>query len=393
MPDCILITGAFSHNRSRAQYQYIYHIVDSYDASVVVNKNLSEEYSEVKSEAHDIHEYSGNSYLFPIFCIFISLRFISIRNNIELIATGQSSIAILPSAVLTTLFRIDWLILAPDPPEGRIRVIREFSDESNLSRILRTVDYHISLIGYRYADVTILSDKSTAINTDNDSVIVAPGGVDCELVEQARETRPCRHKSTQLDVVYVGNMHYNRGIDIILEAIRSVEIPMKLTLIGPGPDAAPAKGQRELERTLNGNFKDSIEFKSEGKNCEYLGVLDHEIVIQKLLQSDIGLCILPYERNLPHFRITYPIKIFEYMACSMAVIATQTPATETVLEEKLQLTDNDPQEIAEKINRLGESTAILEEFKYSNTDKSQQYCWSSVREQISEELKNHGVGV
>lgn len=393
MVDCVLLTGSFSSTSSRAQYQFIYLIVNDHDTSLIVNQALTEGYSEIINEAEEIHEYTGISFFFPLFGLYHGLNKIYLGRGLDFVATGQSGIAVLPSLVLRFLLRVDWVMLAWDPPEGKIRVIREFSDEPIYEKILYSVDYNILLFAYRIADATILSDESTVIETEDESVVVAPGGVDCELVEKIRATCSRETVSDSLKVVYLGNMHYNRGIDVILEAFNRVNTPVELVLIGPGPEVASMKEQRQLERVLPEEFNGAIRFKGDSTSCEYLGELDHRAVLRKLLSSDVGLCILPYERDLPHFQYTYPIKIFEYMACSMAVIATRTPATKEVLKDDFQLIENDPQVIADKIEQIDESRTYLDELKNSNKANSKEYCWDSVRHKIGKELESREIGV
>lgn len=112
------------------------------------------------------------------------------------------------------------------------------------------------------------------------------------------------YASRKSQIVYVGLISEARGASKMAEAceITSKEIDLKLVLGGKfSPES--------LKNVIAGN-----------QNIEYIGWLTHEEMIQRLYDSRVGI-IIP-EPN-PRYRTNYPVKLFEYMAAGLPVIASK----------------------------------------------------------------------
>ncbi len=117
------------------------------------------------------------------------------------------------------------------------------------------------------------------------------------------------------DVVYVGGITHSRGLREMLEAARRVRDPhARLVLIG-------SFGAPEVERearSLPG--WDAV---------EYLGRVGRPEVRERLAAARVGLVVLHPERG---YRESLPIKLFEYMAAGLPVIASDFPYWRELLE-------------------------------------------------------------
>ena len=83
-----------------------------------------------------------------------------------------------------------------------------------------------------------------------------------------------------------------------------------------------------------------------------LGVLDRKGVAQVLAQSKIGLVTL---FPTPNYVDALPIKLFEYMAAGMPVIASDFPVWREIVDDAgcgVLVDPQDPQAIAAAINSL-----------------------------------------
>lgn len=116
-------------------------------------------------------------------------------------------------------------------------------------------------------------------------------------------------------VVYIGSITRPRGLHEMVEAIGRVQHPhARLVLIG---NFENTELQREAV-TLPG-----------WKRVEFLGRLGRAELGKQLALSRLGLVILHPERN---YVVSYPTKLFEYMAAGLAVIASDFPFFRELLE-------------------------------------------------------------
>lgn len=117
------------------------------------------------------------------------------------------------------------------------------------------------------------------------------------------------------EVVYVGSITRPRGLFEMVEAIGRVESPeARLVLVGGFENA---ELQREAE-ALRG-----------WQRVEFLGRLGRKALAEQLARSRAGLVILHPERN---YLVSYPTKLFEYMAAELPVIVSDFPFFRELLE-------------------------------------------------------------
>jgi glycosyltransferase involved in cell wall biosynthesis len=140
-------------------------------------------------------------------------------------------------------------------------------------------------------------------------------------------------------VAYIGSISERRGIREILKALAllSSATPAQMMLAGPfSPNGMPT----ELER-LPGWAR-----------VQYLGVLDRPSVAKLLSRVRLGLLVLQPE---PNFMNAMPIKLFEYMAAGIPVIASDFPLWRRIISEAecgLLVDPQDPQAIARAMEYL-----------------------------------------
>jgi len=140
-------------------------------------------------------------------------------------------------------------------------------------------------------------------------------------------------------VAYVGSISERRGIREILQALALLPSasPTQMMLAGP---FSPNGLLTELER-LPGWAR-----------VQYLGVLDRPSVANLLSRMRLGLLVLQPE---PNFVNAKPIKLFEYMAAGIPVIASDFPLWRKIIGEAgcgLLVDPQDPQAIARAMEYL-----------------------------------------
>jgi glycosyltransferase involved in cell wall biosynthesis len=125
---------------------------------------------------------------------------------------------------------------------------------------------------------------------------------------------PPRPRVKCFDLVYRGGLSDRAGTFLLLEALRLLALRSKgprLLLLGYFDDAAAEIALRERIRTLE--LESSVEIR---------GRLAHEDMADALSEASIGICPL---QPVPKFQLNIPVKVFEYWACGLPVVASDLP--------------------------------------------------------------------
>jgi hypothetical protein len=88
------------------------------------------------------------------------------------------------------------------------------------------------------------------------------------------------------------------------------------------------------------------------RHVEYLGWLDRSAVVRELRRADVGLVVL---HPGPTYAESLPIKLFEYMAAGLPVVASDFPRWRQIIEGAgcgLLVDPLEPEEIARAVERL-----------------------------------------
>jgi len=127
--------------------------------------------------------------------------------------------------------------------------------------------------------------------------------------------KPEKKKET-FNLIYIGNLAKIRGINQIICAISLVN------------------SEKELKLTLCGKFHPP-EYEQEINNCggfrkvNYLGWIDPKEIPRLLENSSVGLvCLHP----IPNYLVSLPLKLFEYMAAGIPLIASNFPLWKQIVE-------------------------------------------------------------
>jgi glycosyltransferase involved in cell wall biosynthesis len=114
--------------------------------------------------------------------------------------------------------------------------------------------------------------------------------------------------------VYRGGLSERAGTWVLLDAMRLLADRgrfARLLLIGYCDDG-------EVERALRQRVA-SLRLSAQ---VEIMGRVQHSEMAQALGRARIGICPL---QDIPKFRVNIPVKVFEYWACGLPVIASDLP--------------------------------------------------------------------
>jgi glycosyltransferase involved in cell wall biosynthesis len=124
--------------------------------------------------------------------------------------------------------------------------------------------------------------------------------------------KPCEKR---FDIVYRGGLSHRAGTFVLLEAVKLLAErrpkPPTLLLMGYPDNAQAGEELRSRVRTLGLESSTTMQ-----------GRIDHEDMARTLSQARIGICPL---QPIPKFLLNIPVKVFEFWACGLPVVASDLP--------------------------------------------------------------------
>ncbi len=199
---------------------------------------------------------------------------------------------------------------------------------------------------------------------------VAPDGVDLAApLPVAEDAGP---------IMYVGNFHPWKGVDILVQAMASVP-GARLTLVGGR--TKPRARMEALARAVG--VADRIRF---------VGPVPPRDRWQYLARSSV--CVLPLTRSAYGTSFSSPLKMFEYMAAARPIVASDLPALREVLrdgENALLVPPEDPAALGAGIRRLLADRALAERLAGQAARDVRAYSWEARGKLIIEFLRSWGA--
>jgi glycosyltransferase involved in cell wall biosynthesis len=201
----------------------------------------------------------------------------------------------------------------------------------------------------------------------SEKISIIPNGVDLLLFNTATE-------KNQKKIVFAGAMYYHRGLDILLEAIPFVIKKIsdaKFVLLGSGAE------MNKLKKIVSdNNLENSVEFK---------GWIKREEIPKNISDASIGIGPL---RLTDVTSRALPIKVLEYMAVSLPIIAQKGTLPTDILEnEKNGYFIENSNDLAEKIILLLNQPKKVESMGSQSSKMVQKFDWKNVVKLIINEYE------
>ena len=205
-------------------------------------------------------------------------------------------------------------------------------------------------------------------NVMQEKISIVPNGVDLSMFNITKKKNPKK-------VVFAGAMYYHRGLDVLLETIPLVieKIPdAKFVLLGSGTEMDKLK-----EIVSKNKLDNSVEFK---------GWIEREKIPENIADASIGIGPLRLTEVTSR---ALPIKVLEYMAVSLPVIAQKGTLPNDVLEnEKNGFFIENHIELAEKIILLLNEPKKVQNMGAHSLKLVQKFSWDQVVDSVINEVKN-----
>lgn len=176
-------------------------------------------------------------------------------------------------------------------------------------------------------------------------------------------------KNPDKRVIFSGAMYYHRGLDILLDAVPEVikKIPdAEFLLLGDGP---------EMQKLQN-----IVKEKNLTSNVKFKGWVKREEVIEYVAKSSIGIGPL---RSTDVTNGALPIKVLEYMASSIPIIATENTLPSNILKNDHNgYFVKDSQELAHRIILLLQNESKRAEMGKHSREMVEYFSWNNIVRKI-----------
>ena len=168
-------------------------------------------------------------------------------------------------------------------------------------------------------------ERSTMIQFKDESLLVAPNGVELEKyagLPNPPEARLQLNLPEGLTVGFTGHIYPGRGADLLFELARQM-LQVNFLWVGGTP---------ELVDFWRGKLTDA-----RMTNVTMTGFVQHEII--PLYQAASDILLMPYSSSISASsgqdiaEVINPMKMFEYMASSRAIVSADLPSIREVLND------------------------------------------------------------
>ncbi|MBK8207351.1 MAG: glycosyltransferase family 4 protein [Planctomycetes bacterium] len=201
-----------------------------------------------------------------------------------------------------------------------------------------------------------LSDALRETYGDLPPMQVLPSGANMPV----RESAPLKERS---GIVYAGQLYAWKGVPTLLEAMAYLP-NVHLSVVG---------GNKEEEVS---HARSLAAHHGVADRVQFLGHVPHAEV-QKYLQA-ARCAVIPLGNDLLARRFTSPIKVFEYMAAGVPIVAADLPTIREVLrdgENALLYPPTDARALAAQVQRVLSDDALAETLRSTALRELQNYSW------------------
>lgn len=288
------------------------------------------------------------------------------ENQFDLIFTIFHPFHLVPNAAVYCAKKFDKPII--------IKIDDAVYEKSHgLKSIQRRVEKHFNKKSLQGASqILVLNEqmKNTVNNfygIPSEKIFIMPNGIDLSFFN----TKNTRERT----IVFSGVMYHHRGLDILLDSVPKIieSLPdTKIILIGEGP---------EMQR-----LQTIVSEKKISKNVKFEGWVDRIDIPTHL--SSASLAIGPLQLT-PTTVKSIPIKVLEYMASSLPIIAKKDSLSDDVLKNgENGYFIEDASDVAEKAIKILKDPALVEKMGCASKSMVQKFGWENLLTSLLEKYKN-----
>ncbi|MDR3623690.1 MAG: glycosyltransferase family 4 protein [Chlamydiales bacterium] len=191
---------------------------------------------------------------------------------------------------------------------------------------------------------------------------ILPNGVEIEQFSQI--TKPPYNECGPFIITYIGQFTAWKNVELLFQAMTHLDKRFILRIAGGKNDQ---KSTAQIQTwTYKYHLQDQVDFK---------GFVAPKNLPKQVLEGSSAL-LLPLGDNIESRYFTSPMKLFEYMATSIPIVAVNYPSVNRITgEESVFLSENTPQAFAKKIE---EAIACQDEVRMKKTNQlAQKYSYKT----------------
>jgi glycogen synthase len=246
-----------------------------------------------------------------------------------------------------------------------------YDKSSGIKSLQRRIEKMISTRALKNATKILVVNKNTkkVMHTFYDvpfeKIEIIPNGVELKFFKSM--------KKLPKKIIFSGVMYHHRGLDVLLESLPQIIqkfSDVNVVLLGDGP---------EMKKLQN-----IVKEKHLENNVEFRGWINRNELPDQI--SDASISIGPLKRTIVTDN-ALPIKVLEYMASSLPILAISGTLPEDVLVHKKNgYFVKDSKELGEKICKLLDSPKLIESMGDESLKMVQKFSWGKI---VSDILKSY----
>lgn len=195
-----------------------------------------------------------------------------------------------------------------------------------------------------------------------------PNGVDIKAVESANRDHSIWQEAFGIPenhqvVLYTGHFYSWKGVYTLLDSAKFLPDNFSLVLIGGRAD-----DQASVKEYIKGNNLNKVYL------CDFMP----QIEVLKYVRSADVLVIPNTAKDSRSLEFTTPIKLFEYMAAGVPIVASDIPSLRFYLEHKVNawlFEPDNPESLSEGIKRVGSDTELGSQLSSKSKADVVSYTW------------------
>lgn len=313
-----------------------------------------------------------NLYLFSniLFHFLVAIRIVLSLNKIDVILFNQDSVPIMGLLYLfiKKLKRRPYFIL-----DNRSLPMAETTAKEKIrTRFITWAN--IAAKKLFDGQTAITNRMAEALKIPKETLLaVWPSGVNYEDFKYSSINRKARNEGSMLRLIYIGSIYRERNLFEMCQAVDELATegyPVSILLVGDGPD------RQELQSKYTFSHSISILPSVPGQLVPYI-----------LANADVGVLPFPDEER---FRVSSPIKLFEYLAAGMPILATKIAChTDVIRQNCVFWAENASVSSlsAAILNALG-NDGKFKEMQLLALEESKNHTWEIAAKMLSDGLNN-----
>jgi glycosyltransferase involved in cell wall biosynthesis len=171
-------------------------------------------------------------------------------------------------------------------------------------------------------------------------------------------------------ILYLGQLYPQKGTDILIQSLKYLP-GRELIIIGGNKKEDVLRIQKLCDRVC---AKDRVVITGHVEPCELENYF-----------SQIGVGVIPILDVIETQLFTSPLKLFDYMAAKIPIVASNLPSIREVLsdgETGILVEPNNPKRLAEGIEKMLSDPVLAQKISEQAYQKAKNYTWEKRSEKI-----------